>query len=418
MSFVAAQRRSAVDNDLAVLSGSEEHDDTKPKITRSKSNTENVLDDKEAWGKAIATHETMQSSMQGLLDNLKAYEAKASEQNWSDALLGQAKVTELNELVRKAAEKRRSTGNRAKEWFDNFSLVALEYSRLLDVLMNQCPEYVAAEWGAMKILLLTNVNHTKLKENVESYLIVIGERLGLVNQLICYTATGKMVEAVPQLYATFSEFLAKALKSYTNCRLARVAEALTFPWETKFERLVQRMDLQFRRIRDLSHASHFHATLQQQHVMHSIRDCVREHRNEWRQERVLKRAHNEKKEMMKEHQRKELSEEVNRGISELLGQFQSKILMRFDELVMPQNSDQSATSQSAKVQAVDTFDYAIGESLDVEDYFAASTSSPGKMLHFRDTCFSDLAHFDVSFSSSLLCLMTSKYSTLFATLVI
>ena len=61
-------------------------------------------------------------------------------------------------------------------------------------VMNQCPEYVALAWGVTKLLLVANINHSRLKQNIESHLISIGEQLGLVNQLITYSPTDKMVE--------------------------------------------------------------------------------------------------------------------------------------------------------------------------------------------------------------------------------
>ncbi|KAM0804291.1 hypothetical protein BDR22DRAFT_669753 [Usnea florida] len=85
--------------------------------------------------------------------------------------------------------------------------------------MNQCPEYVALAWGVMKLLLVANINHSRLKQNIESHLISIGEQLGLVNQLIAYAPTDKMVEAVALLYANFSKFLGKALRCYAKIKL-------------------------------------------------------------------------------------------------------------------------------------------------------------------------------------------------------
>lgn len=73
----------------------------------------------------------------------------------------------------------------------------------------------------MKVLLVANINNAKLKQNVEQYLVKIGEQLGLVNQLIYSVPTGKMIEAVALLYAHFSRFLAKALKYYRKSRLSR-----------------------------------------------------------------------------------------------------------------------------------------------------------------------------------------------------
>ena len=92
--------------------------------------------------------------------------------------------------------------------------------------MNQAPEYVILAWGAMKILLVANVNPARLKQNVEKFLIHINNQFGLVNQLTCYSPTEKMVEAVAELYASFSRFLGEALKYYAEHRLSELRTTL------------------------------------------------------------------------------------------------------------------------------------------------------------------------------------------------
>ena len=121
------------------------------------------------------------------------YEKQASNEKWGELWRVRADVTELDTLARAALDKQKSRKTPFKG-LERFSTVALEYSKLLDVVMNQCPEYVALAWGVTKLLLVANINHSRLKQNVESQLLSIGEQLGLVNQLISYSPTDKMVE--------------------------------------------------------------------------------------------------------------------------------------------------------------------------------------------------------------------------------
>lgn len=135
----------------------------------------------------------MQTSLIQLRQTVKVYEKQASDEQWGELWRIQADVTELDTLARAALDKQKSRKTTFKG-LERFSTVALEYSKLLDVVMNQCPEYVGLAWGVTKLLLVANINHSKLKQNVESHLIFIGEQLGLVNQLIAYSPTDKMVE--------------------------------------------------------------------------------------------------------------------------------------------------------------------------------------------------------------------------------
>ena len=160
-------------------------------------------------------------SIESLRKSVEAYDKEADENEWEELsrthedIVGlKRRVTGASHNVNTKGEKPTATGN--------FSSVALEYSKLLDVLMNHCPEYVSLAWGTMKILLVANINNAKLKQKVEQHLVKIGEQLDLVNQLIYSVPTGKMIEAVALLYASFSNFLAKALKYYRKSKLSKL----------------------------------------------------------------------------------------------------------------------------------------------------------------------------------------------------
>ena len=135
----------------------------------------------------------MQASLMELRQTAEVYEKQASDEKWGELWQVRADVSELDTLAKAALDKQKSRKTPFKG-LERFSTVALEYSKLLDVVMNQCPEYVALAWGVTKLLLVANINHSRLKQNVESHLVSIGEQLGLVNQLIAYSPTDKMVE--------------------------------------------------------------------------------------------------------------------------------------------------------------------------------------------------------------------------------
>ena len=135
----------------------------------------------------------MQVSLSQLRQTVEVYEKQASTEKWGELWRVRADVTELDTLARAALDKQKSRKT-PFNGLERFSTVALEYSKLLDVVMNQCPEYVALAWGVTKLLLVANINHSRLKQNVESHLVSIGGQLGLVNQLIAYSPTDKMVE--------------------------------------------------------------------------------------------------------------------------------------------------------------------------------------------------------------------------------
>ena len=161
----------------------------------------------------------MQKSLTDLRSAVAAYESQASDQKWQELSLAQTNITAELDLANAALEKQQAKKG-PLAGLDKFSTIALEYSKLFDVVLNSCPEYVSLAWGITKLLLVANINHAKVKENVETHLVSIGERLGLVNQLIYYAPTDKMVEAVALFYSHLSRFLGKALRCYTKSKLS------------------------------------------------------------------------------------------------------------------------------------------------------------------------------------------------------
>lgn len=162
----------------------------------------------------------MQDALFSLRESVDSYEKKAGIAQLGDFLGARADLTELANLAGSALE-REHLKNPGLKSLEKFSTVALEYSKLLDVVLNQSPEYASLAWGIIKFLLVANINHAKLKQNVETNLVRIGDQLGLVNQLMYYMPTEKMVEAVALLYASFSTFLKEALKCYAKSSLGR-----------------------------------------------------------------------------------------------------------------------------------------------------------------------------------------------------
>lgn len=165
----------------------------------------------------------MQKSLTNLRSAVAAYESQASDQKWQELSLAQTHITADLGLANAALGKQQAKKGPLAAGLDRFSTVALEYTKLFDVVMDSCPEYVSLAWGITKLLLVANINHTKVKENVETHLVSIGERLGLVNQLIYYAPTDKMVDAVALFYAHLSRFLGKALRCYAKSKLGEYA---------------------------------------------------------------------------------------------------------------------------------------------------------------------------------------------------
>lgn len=99
--------------------------------------------------------------------------------------------------------------------------VAYEYVQMLDVVVGQAPEYVGLAYGAIKIILVVQVNHEEVKRKVKDYLEQVQLKFKIIDHLTSYIPSSQLVTLVAQAYSLFYRFLAKAVKYYTQSRPSR-----------------------------------------------------------------------------------------------------------------------------------------------------------------------------------------------------
>ncbi|KAE8382694.1 hypothetical protein BDV26DRAFT_288257 [Aspergillus bertholletiae] len=85
--------------------------------------------------------------------------------------------------------------------------------------MAQAPEYVFLVYGAVKLLLVVQVNHSEMKQHVEEYINRIKTKFDTMDLVTTYFPFTRLVQAIGRLFDSFHRFLAKALKIYTRSHL-------------------------------------------------------------------------------------------------------------------------------------------------------------------------------------------------------
>ena len=114
-----------------------------------------------------------------------------------------------------------SLATRVKRGWHVTAEVAYEYTKMLDVMVGQAPEYIALAYGAVKILLVVQINNEELRQKVELYIQQILLKFQIIDHLTSYVPSSNIVIGVAQAYSLFYCFLAKAVKYYTLSRLSR-----------------------------------------------------------------------------------------------------------------------------------------------------------------------------------------------------
>jgi len=137
--------------------------------TRSNDPTPRV---REEWGKELWSRGALKDSMVLLRSSVDEYEKEASRQQWIDLRKINDQVADLGKLADEARKTKHGKvgddgdDDESSGGLSKFSAVALEYSKMLDVVMNQSPEYAGLAWGVCMSIpstlerILTPTGHT------------------------------------------------------------------------------------------------------------------------------------------------------------------------------------------------------------------------------------------------------------------
>ena len=237
------------------------------------------------------------------------------------------------------------------------------------------------------MLLVAHCNHSKLKFAVQQTSYSSDKEFGTVNQLMNSHPTQKMVEAVSEAYAAFSKFLAKAVKYYKESKLMSALKAFGFPWETKFQALVDKIEAAFKRVKDIARAGHLGIAVRTNQMVDDISTGQEKLRLEMRQGSI------------ELHQ--QLKIEMKDEVQALFESFDRNWISRFEQIMI-----QAAQTQAALPSTQEKTKLEYGQSLTTEAslkgrqidgarsasaksvlYLADHVLKPNRLKRFRDKSF-------------------------------
>ncbi|KAI8955848.1 hypothetical protein F4801DRAFT_177344 [Xylaria longipes] len=141
------------------------------------------------------------------------------------------------------AAKRRSESasgeSKFREGLVAFSQHLLYYGNIMDVLIQQHPEYVSLAWGAMKFIFGAVVEHERTATTIVTALCDISGSLPSVELSLALYPTPVMKHLVSMLYAHIMRFLIRALKYYEESSLMRMVHSITRPAALRYDDLIR-----------------------------------------------------------------------------------------------------------------------------------------------------------------------------------
>ncbi|KAL1629126.1 hypothetical protein SLS56_005569 [Neofusicoccum ribis] len=222
----------------------------------SETDTEGLRDHKaeawteDVWGGIVLQKEAMQHSNEKLERRVNDFLAQATENDKAEFEQSRKDMLQkIGEVVNARSAKEQDPRTRfqhicrsIKDAGNKTSEVALGYMHMLDVMVGQAPEYVALAYGAIKIILIVQINYAETKQKVPFYLQQFAEKFRMIDHLTTLRPTKSLLEKISRAYAGYMRFLGKAVKLYKEGRFN--------PWKSRMQPIVDGIEQTFQDIKE------------------------------------------------------------------------------------------------------------------------------------------------------------------------
>ncbi|KAJ6007817.1 hypothetical protein N7540_011793 [Penicillium herquei] len=112
------------------------------------------------------------------------------------------------------------------------------YGSIMDVLVQQHPEYVSLAWGAMKLLVGAVVEHKKIGVTITNGLIDVADALSREKLAISLYPTPAIKQIFVRLYVHIIRFLLRALEWYEEGPWRRAIHSITKPVSLQYNDII------------------------------------------------------------------------------------------------------------------------------------------------------------------------------------
>ncbi|KAJ8130727.1 hypothetical protein O1611_g2901 [Lasiodiplodia mahajangana] len=150
-------------------------------------------------------------------------------------------VEGLQQVVAKSMNQYESkhTQSKTAKWLRSFSQRVLVYEDVLDVLVQQHPEYVSLVWGTMKLLFIGVANHEATIRKLAKTLSKVADTLPRVKLTTILYPTDRMRAIVTELNTYILRFLIRAHAWYQEGSWKHIMHSFTRPPELRYDDLIE-----------------------------------------------------------------------------------------------------------------------------------------------------------------------------------
>ncbi|KAJ5806407.1 uncharacterized protein N7503_004009 [Penicillium pulvis] len=154
------------------------------------------------------------------------------------------KATKLNDLIQTVNQARQHytqdrSHSKIRRYLEHVTERIHHYGNIMDVLVQQHPEYVCLAWGTMKLLVGAVVEHKKMGSIITNSLLDIADALPRVKLVSVLYPTKSLQRMVAILYACIIKFLIRALRWYEEGSWKRALHVVTKPIGLQYDDILE-----------------------------------------------------------------------------------------------------------------------------------------------------------------------------------
>ncbi|KAI0023502.1 hypothetical protein F4780DRAFT_51732 [Xylariomycetidae sp. FL0641] len=235
------------------------------------------------WSSNLVAKSQVRAAFRDLATAVQSHNAEADKRKQDLSILIHQgtklkDVQSVAEQLHNASQDSASKNNRERSLRDGlrkFCETSLYYSNIVDVIIQQHPEWASLAWGAIKFLLTVPVEYHRMKEAIVGTLGSLGEKFKAVHVFVDFFPNDRICEAASAVYASFAEFLHVSIRWLSANQFKRLLKSTFRPFDTSLKPILDKIDQSYASLKEQVEVSKvirdYQAHQEQLQGLHSLR---------------------------------------------------------------------------------------------------------------------------------------------------
>ncbi|KAI1459642.1 hypothetical protein F4805DRAFT_48806 [Annulohypoxylon moriforme] len=208
------------------------------------------------WSITLATQPQVKSGFENLRHAIDDYNIEASQQQRQLVDHENVRLEEVRKIAEgiQSNSEQENSGKKIRPMMKNglrkFCETSLYYSSIMDVLIQQNPEWVSLAWGAVKFLLMVPVEYQRVKENIAANLGSLGDKFAVIHIFTQFFPSANIINAAAAMYASFAEFLEVSVRWLKANVLKRIVKSTFRPFDTSLKPILDNINRSYGVLRE------------------------------------------------------------------------------------------------------------------------------------------------------------------------